>query len=198
MNQGSWIFARVKHGDGYLLRQPRPQTLAEGDVIVARQSAPATVRASQLGPLALAYFRVEPGMLSGVLSPLERQSLNARHRQPPTRSGILSPSHPVARRFAEICGRRNSSSGLVQRVQLLELATAVLVNELPAPPPPQPGQSATERFADLMRRLPGSPSSWSTAPRNLPRCAVAARAISTGCSRPSSDGRWSRSRSICD
>ncbi len=71
-----WLIARVAEGTGYWL-QPKAahRQLNPGDGLIVIRNTNGVVRASQLGPLKLQLFIVQPQYLNGLLTVAEWHQL---------------------------------------------------------------------------------------------------------------------------
>jgi AraC-like DNA-binding protein len=107
-------------GVGYWMQAGRNLEVASGATLIFSQAVQGAIRASQLGPMALRHFQVEPERLAGVATLDEKQFLQAAAGKEALNFQLLAAADPVSARFAEIC-RRGSGSGLLARLQLLEL-----------------------------------------------------------------------------
>ena len=63
-----WSLIQVRSGSGYWLHEPMNQELQTGAVVLLADHVQGKIRASQLGGLALHYFRVEPEFLTGLVT----------------------------------------------------------------------------------------------------------------------------------
>ena len=116
---GGWHFLRLSQGQAYWLTESCAEDLAAGDVLVLPPTRQGLLRASQLGPVSLHYFRLCPELLSGMLALAERQYLDrmaAKSRLGPL---TLNTSHPAALLFARICAEWREEAPLGLRAQLL-------------------------------------------------------------------------------
>lgn len=115
-----WLFVQIQSGVGYCLEKQGNLELPTSALLVLSQKADITIRASQLGNLDLLLFRVEPELLTGLLTLGEQLFLSSAAAQPDFARRLLPPEHSVAARFHELCqtpGRRD----LAFRLSLLNL-----------------------------------------------------------------------------
>lgn len=115
-----WLFVQIKSGVGYCFEKQGNMELPTGALLVLSQRADITIRASQLGSLEVLLFRVEPELLTGLLTLGEQLFLRSAAAQPEFARRLLPPEHSVAVKFREQCqapGRRD----LVFRLSLLNL-----------------------------------------------------------------------------
>ena len=90
-----WIVARVAEGVGYWLHGGNARELNVGDGFVIRFSANMLLRSSQLGPLKLQFFTVQPQYLNGLLTVAEWHQLEVAPNNPSPHALIFSASEPI-------------------------------------------------------------------------------------------------------
>src|SRR3974377_295210 len=117
----AWMVARVIEGTGYWLHQNKALELKTGDVLWAAPSPEAILPASMVGSFKLQGYLVQPRLLTGVLSVMDRHQLEAETVGPTVRAFVCPAQAPLARRFAELAGGPGGPgrAGLSLRCQLL-------------------------------------------------------------------------------
>jgi AraC-like DNA-binding protein len=120
----SWTVARVVEGSGYWLQSGNARTLNPGDGL-ALAPAPATgnggrLRASQLGPLKLEWFTVQPQFLNGLLTVAEWHQLQMVPGQEAWRVQPFAANEPLGQKFAHLA-HQTRGDGLAMRCALLQL-----------------------------------------------------------------------------
>lgn len=124
-----WLFLQVRSGVGYCLDRQGHLELPAGSVLVLSPRAEASIRASQLGDVELSLFRVEPELLTGILTLGEQLFLAGVASQPEYARRLLGPGHALALRFRELAqfaGRRD----LVYRLALVNMFALVFAEVL--------------------------------------------------------------------
>jgi AraC-like DNA-binding protein len=153
-----WTIARVAEGGGYwmpVLRGSLPSAVAcyggqgataeggeggqgantramnTGDGLVLAASGGGQLRASQLGPLKLEFFTIQPQFLDGLLTVAEWHRLEA----PPGAAAVFFAAHePVGQKFTHIANQKRGD-GLTMRCALLQLWASAVGGLLAAPAP---------------------------------------------------------------
>lgn len=121
-----WSLVQVQAGVGYWLDQEVSSELKAGSVLALARKAAGSVRASQTGEMRLKFFRVEPELLTGLVTLAEQSRLERAASNRESSSQILPPEHLVAMRFKELAAVVEQS-GFRGRAQLLELFTRIRV-----------------------------------------------------------------------
>src|SRR5215831_14817293 len=92
-----WSIIQLHAGAGYWLSPGSNLELSPGSVLILAEGTEGTIRASQLAPATLHYFRVEPERLTGLMTLTEqrffeaattRRDLAARVRDPQSRISL--------------------------------------------------------------------------------------------------------------
>jgi hemolysin activation/secretion protein/AraC-like DNA-binding protein len=148
-----WVVARVAEGVGYWLPGGSARELNAGDGFVAGFNAHTIVRASQLGPLKLQFFTVQPQYLSGLLTMAEWHQLESASENPLTRVSIFTASEPFGQKFARIAAQTHTD-GLTMRCALLQLWTGAVVNVIGPLAASAGGNKLRERFRQLVGQMP--------------------------------------------
>lgn len=137
------------------MRPSSPQPLNEGDALLTGRAELCTLRASQLGEMRVEYFQICPELLTGVLSPVERQHLDkvTRHSREPLK--VFPSGHPIAQQLATLSSQARTGDNLILRCLMLQIAAPILTEELPRlETRPNNGLNAAERFARLITEIP--------------------------------------------
>jgi hemolysin activation/secretion protein/AraC-like DNA-binding protein len=153
LNQSpGWLMARVAEGVGYWLHQGSVRELSTGDVVLAARSN-GIVRASELGPMRIQFFSVQPRLLDGVLSVADWQQLEPPSRRGSSQAFVWSAQDAVAQRFSELVGQPPPATGLSLRCRLL-LVWADAVAGLMARAGESPGsEELRERVHQLLSQI---------------------------------------------
>ena len=128
-----WTVARVAEGGGYWLparnenglqrgaiQNGNVRALNAGDVLLQVFNGGGLLRASQLGPLKLQLFTVQPQFLNGLLTVTEWHRLETAPASATPLPAFFTAQEPVGQKFAHLA---NSSrgNGLATRCSLLQL-----------------------------------------------------------------------------
>jgi hemolysin activation/secretion protein len=150
---GGWTVVRVAEGGGYWLHDGTARELNAGDVMAVSANARALLRASQLGPLKLQLFTVQPQYLNGVLTVTEFHQLAAVSSGPLPGVLIFAAADPVAQKFSRIADQPRGDN-LFLRCALLQLWSSSLKGLLAAPVTESAGGNKLhERFRQLVGRM---------------------------------------------
>jgi hemolysin activation/secretion protein/AraC-like DNA-binding protein len=152
-SERGWVVARVAEGVGYWLLGGSARELNPGDGFVASFNAGIIVRASQLGPLKLQLFTVQPQYLSGLLTMTEWHQLESASENPLTRVSFFTASEPPGQKFARIAAQ-TSTDGLTMRCALLQLWTGAVASLIGPLSASAGGNKLRERFRQLVGQLP--------------------------------------------
>ena len=130
---------RVAEGAGYWLQENAVRELNPGDCFAVAFNGRGSLRASQMGPLRLQYYAVDPRSIADLLTVTEGQQLDAAPNSPATAVLTYRASEAVAQEFARVTAQTAPCS-LFQRCRFLKLwAEAVcglLADKGLAPEPP--------------------------------------------------------------
>ena len=152
-----WCFLRVSRGQGYWLGEAGPQEVNRGEVIALSPLREGVLRASQLAPVTLHYFRFAPDLLTGLLAPAERDTFDALAGQADCAARLLAADRPAALAFGGLCAPDWAGGPLMQRCDLLRIVATVFAAELRQPPPRETAfLSARRRLKLLMNQVPES------------------------------------------
>ena len=97
-----WVVARVAEGVGYWLHNGNARELNVGDGFVVAFNSNVRLRSSQLGPLKLQFFTVQPQYLSGVLTVAERHQLEIGSDRLSPYLSVFAAAEPAGQKFARI------------------------------------------------------------------------------------------------
>jgi hemolysin activation/secretion protein/AraC-like DNA-binding protein len=148
-----WLVMRVAEGGGYWLHDGTARELNVGDGFVVGANVRVLLRASQLGPLKLQLFTVQPQYLNGLLSVVEWHQLEAAAASPSTPVGFFSASEPVGQKFSRIA-ELPPDHGLSLRCALLQLWSGALHGLFAAPPAESAGGNKLhERLRELVGKM---------------------------------------------
>lgn len=155
-----WLVARMAEGAGYWLQDGNARELNVGDgfVMVGFNGKPAPVglRASQLGPLRIQFFIVQPQYLNGVLTVSEWQQLQAATDRWSPLVSVFSATEPVGQKFTRLA-ERPGGDGLSLRCALLQLWSSVLPGLRLAPvADANDGNKLSARFRQLLGKMTGA------------------------------------------
>jgi hemolysin activation/secretion protein/AraC-like DNA-binding protein len=150
-----WFMVRVAEGVGYWL-QPGAvaRQLSAGDGLLASSSSNGVLRASQLGPLKLQFFSVQPQYLNGLLTVAEWHQLEVAPNNLTSHVSIFTAGEPLAQRFTRLA-EQTQREGLPVRCGLLQLWANAIAGLLPAPAMESAeGGRLHERFRQLVGQMP--------------------------------------------
>jgi AraC-like DNA-binding protein len=150
-----WCFLGLGAGQGYWLGETGAQELNAGDVLGLSPLREGFFRASQLGPVTLHYFRFDSELLTGLLTPAERDcfgELAATYTAFPCPAGSAG-----AKLFAQLWPTAKGSTALVQRCDLLRVVATIFARELSQPLPSETTVlTARQRLKLIMNQIPES------------------------------------------
>lgn len=149
-----WLMARVAVGVGYWLEpDSSPTQLNPGDGFVASLNVAGRLRASQLDPVKLQYFTIQPHDLEGLLTVVEWHRLEVARRQHPVPVRFFKHTDAIGQKFSRLTGLSHTEQ-LPLRCALLQLwaaATTDFTEEVP-----DHGNEGTKlraRFWQLLNRM---------------------------------------------
>ena len=146
---------RVAEGVGYWL-QPgvAARQLSVGDGLLTSSSSNGVLRASQLGPLKLQFFSVQPQYLNGLLTVAEWHQLEVAPNNLTSQVSIFTAAEPLAQRFTRLV-EQTQRGGLPMRCGLLQLWANAITGLLPAQAMESAeGDRLHERFRQLVGQMP--------------------------------------------
>ncbi|MCS7049182.1 MAG: helix-turn-helix transcriptional regulator [Verrucomicrobiae bacterium] len=177
--ESGWWFLRVSDGEGYFWQTPRPIPLSVGMTIVAAHGSRCRLRASQLTSLRLHHFRLIPEFLPGVLTPLERQQLDALARRDLATGQAWPFDHPVSQQFDALVRHAQTGESLVVRCQMLQLLGLILRDaKVPTVVPEPAAITARDRFERLILQMPEADLQNETPASLAKRCGCSVRHFS--------------------
>ncbi|MGA2279252.1 MAG: helix-turn-helix domain-containing protein [Verrucomicrobiota bacterium] len=150
-----WFMVRVADGIGYWL-QPgvAARQLSPGDCLIATGKSNGVLRASQLDPLKLQFFNVQPQYLNGLLTVAEWHQLEVAPNNLSSHVSIFTAGEPLAQRFTRLVEQSHRES-LPVRCGLLQLWANAFAGLLPAlTKEPTEGGRLRERFRQLVGQMP--------------------------------------------
>ncbi len=149
-----WLVARIAEGVGYWLQHDRPaRELTVGDVFVATEFGDGQLRASQLDPLKLQFFSVQPRQLEGLLSVVEWHRSHLERRQPTVPVRIFGSTDSIGQKFTRLANLSHTGK-LPLRCALLQLWAAATADLLtPVEVPAEEGNKVRARFWWLLSRI---------------------------------------------
>jgi AraC-like DNA-binding protein len=115
-----WSVIQLRTGTAYWLQPGSNIELVPGSVLVLAEGVQGSIRASQLSPADIRYFRVEPERLTGLVTLREQQFFKSAASRLEQASRLLVSLSPVAQKLSLISpsGHRNS---LRNRLELLAI-----------------------------------------------------------------------------
>jgi len=125
-----WSFLHVTSGAGYWLHPRTNHDLITGSVLVISDQAKGVIRASQLAPVTIHHFRLQPERLTGLVTFGEQQFLQRAAAQDRLAARLFAPSATIALKFKELCENLNGGTSLALRLDLMNLFIQVFGEEL--------------------------------------------------------------------
>jgi len=149
-----WVAVRVAEGTGYWLQSSvDARQFTTGDGLIAHNTA-GVIRASQLGPLKLQFFTIQPQYLNGVLTVAEWHQFEVAPNNPSAHISFFSGSEPTGQKFSRLADQ-SRGEGLHMRCALLQLWAGAAAGFLSAPPAATTGDKKLhERFRQLVGQMP--------------------------------------------
>ena len=150
-----WFMVRVAEGVGYWLQpSAAARQLSVGDGLLTSNSSNGVLRASQLGPLKLQFFSVQPQYLNGLLTVAEWHQLEVTPNNLTSQVSIFTAGEPLGQRFTRLT-EQTQREGLPMRCGLLQLWANAITGLLPAPAMESAeGGRLHERFRQLVGQMP--------------------------------------------
>ena len=162
-----WTVVRVADGFGYWLQGGGAKELKAGDGFVVAAGTPLVLRASQLGPLKLEFFCVQPQFLNGLITVTEGHQLNQAGKLASARAIAFAAGDAVGQKFTRLVAQPHREN-LTMRSALLQLWSQAVADVLTAPPAEEPSHRLSERFHQLVAQMPDA----EFATRSLPELAA--------------------------
>lgn len=148
-----WIVARVAEGVGYWLHGGNARELNVGDGFVVSSNSNMLLRSSQLGPLKLQFFTVQPQYLHGIVTVAEWHQLESVPVRLSSYISVFAATEPVGQKFTRIADHP-ASDGLLLRCALLQLWSGSLHGLLTAPVSESgEGNKLQQRFRQLTSNM---------------------------------------------
>jgi AraC-like DNA-binding protein len=148
-----WLIARVAEGTGYWLQhQAAHRQLNPGDGLIVIRHANGVIRASQLGPLKLQLFIVQPQYLNGLLTVAEWHQLEVAPHNPWAPVSVFAAGEPLGQKFARLTDQAYNNR-LPMRCALLQLWASAVAGLLPAPPPSASGNKLRDHIRELVGQM---------------------------------------------
>ena len=161
-----WTVVRVAEGFGYWLQGGGARELHPGDGFVATEAARLVLRASQLGPLKLEFFCVQPQFLNGLLTVAEGHQLQEAGKNSAAQAIAFTASDSIGQKFSRLV-MQPQRENLTMRSALLQLWSQAVAGVLHLPLPTDHGQKLRERFRQMVAQMPDA----ELATRSLPELA---------------------------
>jgi AraC-like DNA-binding protein len=125
-----WLVARVAEGLGYWLQHDVPPSqLAAGDGFIAASGTQGGLRASQLEPLKLQFFTVQPQHLDGVLTVAEWRQIEITYGKPAVPVLFFKSTDSIGQKFTRLASLSHGER-LPLRCALLQLWAAATTDSL--------------------------------------------------------------------
>jgi AraC-like DNA-binding protein len=149
-----WIVARVAEGAGYWLHGGNARELNAGDGFVVGFNAGMLLRSSQLGPLKLQFFTVQPQYLNGLLTVAECHQLEVARNNPSSHALVFSASEPIGQKFTRLAEQSHNNK-LPARCALLQLWVNAVTGLITTPVSESAcgNNKLHERFRQLIDRM---------------------------------------------
>ena len=148
-----WVFCQVESGEGYLLGGSHPLLCSQGGILVTSGVRSLQLRASQIGGVAIAWFRFVPSALIGILTLPERRRLENPGIGTSPLPWVLPPEHEASRLF-QAAVRSGRRSPLSERSQLLGVVSAAsLPLSSTSATGPRGRQDAGDRLEEIVHQM---------------------------------------------
>lgn len=161
-----WTMARVAEGVGYWLQGGGAREFKPGDGFAASGASQLVLRASQLGPLKLEFFCVQPQILNGLITVTEGHQLEQAGKSAAEHTITFAAADPVGQKFSRLVIQPQREN-LTTRSALLQLWSQIVAGVLHLPLAANHGQKLRERFRHLVAQMPDA----ELATRSLPELA---------------------------
>jgi hemolysin activation/secretion protein/AraC-like DNA-binding protein len=148
-----WTVVRVAEGIGYWLQGGGARELQAGDGFAATDTSLLVLRASQLGPLKLEFFCVQPQFLNGLITVAEGHQLELAGKNIAAHAIFFNATDPVGQKFSRLVIQPQREN-LTMRSALLQLWSQAVAGVLSAAPVEDPGHKLHERFRQLVAQMP--------------------------------------------
>jgi AraC-like DNA-binding protein len=141
-----WVCLHISAGIGYWLHSRVNHELPTGSSLLLSDQVQGSIRSSQLEPLVIHFFRLEPARLTGLFTLGEQRFLQRAAGSENLSLRILAPVNAVSERFREV-RTAPGGSNLRQRLGLLQLFVEAFGSEF------IPEEDQTVRQVDAKERL---------------------------------------------
>ena len=154
---GGWLFVHVTHGAAYWLGSSRSRSLTEGEMLVLAPAVKGSVRASQIGPVTLHFFRFASNLLWGFFTLAERHFLESGPGDLNREVRFFPSTHPATQRFAGLIPESGEPGNLVRRIEVFGVVAVAFDQDMPRRhTPPSHANSALHRFTQFIAQMPDS------------------------------------------
>lgn len=151
-----WSMILIKEGTGYWMNRQQNQELLPGSALLVTGRAEGCLLASQLGGAFLHIFRVEPHLLTGLITLREQRFFETAALKTELSLRIMPSESVVATKLRELCSHPKRNA-LPFRFQLLHLFFEAFGNELrDEAPEPTHHPAAKDRLRKLLEQTPVS------------------------------------------
>jgi AraC-like DNA-binding protein len=132
-----WMMLRVAEGAGYWLEPGvAHRQFGVGDGLIVIHNTRGIIRASQLNPLKLQLFTVQPQYLNGLLTVAEWQQLEVAPENPLPAVSFFAVDEPIGQKFSRLADQIHNDRLPVRCALVLLWANAVAgLTTLPVSPP---------------------------------------------------------------
>ena len=148
-----WTMARVAEGVGYWLHGGSARELKPGDGFAVAGGSSMVLRASQLGPLKLEFFLVQPQFLNGLITVTEGHQLEQAGKNSTAQVFIFAAAEPLGQKFTRLVAQTQREN-LPARSALLQLWSQAVAGALTLPLAADHGQNLRGRFRQLVAQMP--------------------------------------------
>ena len=149
-----WTIVRVAEGTGYWLQHgAETRQLAAGDGLIAFHNTNGVVRASQLGPLKLQFFIVQPQYLNGLLTVTEWHQLEVAPKNLSSPVTLFTAGEPLGQKFTRLT-EQSHTERLSMRCALLQFWASAITGWLTsATPASTGGNKLRDHFRELVGQM---------------------------------------------
>ncbi len=150
-----WTVIQIRSGSGYYLQRELNRRLEEEAVLLTSSDFSGSLRASQLGALSFCTFSVIPARLTGLLTLVELNRLEAAASRKAELVEIQPPGSPAAQAMRELYRHRHED-GLRHRLQRFQFFVEMLEPELEPAAASAPATDARARLESLFKQTPSA------------------------------------------
>ena len=149
-----WSVLQLLTGTGYWLHPVSNMELSPGSVLILAEGVEGIIRASQLSPATLRYFRVEPERLTGLMTLTEQRFFEAATTRRDLAARVRDPQSRISLELQAV-GAFDDQSTVRSRLQLLTLFFESFGDELSlGTVEPQIPSSARKRLREFLDGAP--------------------------------------------